>query len=394
MTFKKVFFLMIGLVLYTSLLFAQEIKAKVNDEIISSFDLSVRKKTLNFINPSLKEKELSQKALENLIEGKLKTQYAKKEKISVSKKEIEQNFLGPVLQSGKTEKDFLKELSQKGIDKKDLLKVIESNVLWWKILENQKENSRVSVSKEEVAAKKKALKADLQKTAYFIGKVYLPVLKNQSKEAVKEKALSLLSRLQKGERFENVTKGLEFVSLNWQKEDTLSKEVLLRLEKMDIGQVSSPFWVKKGYMLLLLIEKREGTKKETMTLWDMAQLLLPKEQEDKAIDLLYKEESCPSLQKKVKEIGKKSWIYSQNVTVPSRFPEKTRHLIQSEKKNRFIGPFPMGKSSLFFMRCQDIEKELLPPDSQIERMIKEEKMKDFSDYLMDEIKRSAIIEVK
>ena len=242
------------------------IKFKIENEIITNKDIDNEKKYLVSLNNDLlniSKTDLKKIAEESIIREKIKKieilKYVKLDNNSKLVDEvIKEYYLTIGLQSYK---EFEKYLNQFDLEL-DLIKEkvnIETN---WNQLIYEKYNKQLSIDIVKIKTK---LQNDISKQKYTnleydLSEIVFEIKSNETFEYKYEKILKSINE----QGFKN-TSNLYSISSNaklggkigWVGETQLSKEILNKIEKVNVGEVTKPVQVSNGFILIKINNKRK-----------------------------------------------------------------------------------------------------------------------------------------
>ena len=242
------------------------IKFKIENEIITNKDIENEKKYLVSLNNDLlniSKTDLKKIAEESIIREKIKKieilKYVKLDNNSKLVDEvIKEYYLTIGLQSYK---EFEKYLNQFDLEL-DLIKEkvnIETN---WNQLIYEKFNKQLSINIDKIKTK---LQNDISKQKYTnleydLSEIIFEIKPNETLKYKYEKILKSINE----QGFKNAS-NLYSISSNakiggkigWVRETQLSKEILNKIEKVNVGQVTKPVQMSNGFILIKINNKRE-----------------------------------------------------------------------------------------------------------------------------------------
>ena len=242
------------------------IKFKIENEIITNKDIENEKKYLVSLNNDLlniSKTDLKKIAEESIIREKIKKieilKYVKLDNNSKLVDEvIKEYYLTIGLQSYK---EFEKYLNQFDLEL-DLIKEkvnIETN---WNQLIYEKFNKQLSIDIVKIKTK---LQNDISKQKYTnleydLSEIVFEIKSNETFEYKYEKILKSINE----QGFKN-TSNLYSISSNakiggkigWVGETQLSKEILNKIEKVNVGEVTKPVQMSNGFILIKINNKRK-----------------------------------------------------------------------------------------------------------------------------------------
>lgn len=378
------------LLMWAPSVLAQSIVATVNDAPISSYDVAQRIQLMQMMRPNQGESaDLKNEALEQLINDILKIQAGEKNKFSVSKEELfgaiqrleEQNQM-PV---GSLEQ----ELSERGISKATLEKQLKADLMWLQVLRQHK-GSMPDITDQMIQNRIAQIKSDLSKEGFLLAEI---LVKDQVE------ANRVFEEIKNGSQFDMVAKRQSVAKsaekggfVGWVEADYYEDNVMEIVRQMHPNQLSKPIQTQEGYYILLLLDYKNAMP-EHVTVWELAQLAVLPTQTLEVLPQLSTLSDCKAFeewgkQKALPDSVKRGFINTQQL------PPELVDLLQKQKMKKMVGPVSMGAADLFFMKCQEQERSLLPSEEEVRSQLEVEQMMLLTDQLIRDIKRYAVIEYK
>ena len=371
---------------------AGEIKAIVNDTPISAFDVESRAKMVMLQQAGQVGKltpELKKDALNDLVDERIKVQEMHKRGIKVSQQDVLTALAHLERQNGMEAGGFKKLLAQHHIPFQTLFNQTEANLGWLRLLQ-QKEQG-ISVSDVEVKAKQKAIRKELSKESISFAEIILPT---------EEEALAVWQRLQDGADFSTMVELHSIAESRLQggrvmnvTTDYYGKTVADILNQMQVGQLSRPIPVKKGYAIILMMHKRDAVQGDTVKIWELAQAIVPPDSIAATLLAQPIKGGCPGFWETVKDDAVQGSLQQGQVT-PTQIPSDVAPMLKDAPFKKVIGPVSTPAGDLYFMKCSEQEKRIMPTDEEIKMQIETEKMEMISRQILSEIKRDVVVEYK
>ena len=242
------------------------IKFKIDNEIITNKDIENEKKYLVSLNNDLlniSKTNLKKIAEESIIREKIKKieilKYVKLDNNSKLVDEvIKEYYLALGLQGYKEFEKYLNKFDLK----LNLIKEKVSIETNWNQLIYQKFNNQLSINIDKIKTK---LQNDISKQKYTnleydLSEIVFEIKSNETFEYKYEKILKSINE----QGFKN-TSNLYSISSNakiggkigWVGETQLSKEILNKIEKVNVGEVTKPVQVSNGFILIKINNKRK-----------------------------------------------------------------------------------------------------------------------------------------
>lgn len=247
------------------------IAAIVNEDAITQSDIQDRLFLMIASSglpdsPDLRHRVMPQ-VMEGLIEERIKIQEAQRLKIEVSDDEIGKAFKTIAEQNKFTPEQFADILKRQGINKSTLDHQIRAQIGWTKIVQQQI-RPQITVSPNDVTARKSRIQEALGRTEYLVSEIFLPVDSPAQEASVRQLADKLMSELQNPKKpvpFSAVaaqfskSPGAEEKggSIGWIQQGQLPSEIDQVLPTLQEGQISSVIKGANSYHILQLNKKRE-----------------------------------------------------------------------------------------------------------------------------------------
>lgn len=265
---------------------ALDIRAVVNDEAISAYDVEQR---LNLVirtsglpdDPRVR-RDLAPRIVNVLVEEALQLQEAKRLNITVAQKEIDaalallerQNQIPP----GQLE-PFLK---QQGIDRRTLTRQIEASIAWGNVARRQLART-ITVTEEEVAKTLERIKANADKPRILAAEIFIAVDSPSDEANAKRNAQRIFEELGRGANFPQMARQFSQAAtagrggdLGWVVGGELEPELDKALSGLPKGAVTEPIRTAVGYHILAARDRREPpAKSANETVVSLRQILLP-----------------------------------------------------------------------------------------------------------------------
>lgn len=263
---KKIFLILF--ILFNSNAYSVNINnrivAKIDNQIISSFDLKNKIKTLLFFN----NEELSQEsinktkplAMRSLIDHKIKKEELLKYNSSLEKNNQNVNkYLANIALKYNTDTRGLKQIFQNNkIDYESYLSEIKVQLLWQKFIFDvykdkiELDEKEINLVLNEIIKKKKKI------NDFKLAEIEIPH-DNQNIEKIVADTQEQI----KGIGFENTAikfsispSSLDGGNLDWVNSESLSKKIYEVISKMNVGEISTPIIKTDTIMFLKLLDKK------------------------------------------------------------------------------------------------------------------------------------------
>ena len=235
------------------------IKIKINNQIITNFDLEKEFKYLTALNPNLKNisDELKIKIAKDSIAKEIikKNELKKYFELNQSDKVISQfikNFYTNLGISDET--TFEKYLNEYDWSLEDVKQKIKIEVLWNQLI-FERYKSQIKINEEELKKKIDLLEKEKKRTLYDLSEIIFQIEKNKSFE----NTINSISKSIQEIGFEN-TANLYSVAdsakiggkIGWIEESNLSSKLSEELKKINIGENTKPVSISSKFIILKL----------------------------------------------------------------------------------------------------------------------------------------------
>lgn len=254
----------------------ESVAAVVNDDVVSSYDLTQRMLLLiatSGVQPT--EENLPQfqrEALISLVDERLQFQelhrVEKEQKIDIlaDDTDVNEEIADYAKSTNMTTEQFLQYLASRGIGPETLKQQIRAQVSWARWIRGRY-GSRLRIGDDQIAAAQTRAEADAAKPQYQLGEVMIDAGRVGGMQQAVQGAQQLVTQLQQGAPFPQVAR--QFSSLptaanggdaGWVSAGEMPPEVQAAVEQMRPGQLSQPIQVKDGVYIIYLKDKRAGGK--------------------------------------------------------------------------------------------------------------------------------------
>jgi peptidyl-prolyl cis-trans isomerase SurA len=240
--------------------------AVVNDEIITMSELQNMAKSIEAnagMKPAANEtKELQHQMLDALIDRKLAKEEAKRRGMSLSEKEIDQSLEQMRQRNHLTDDEALnKALSQAGLTLKELKQQLADQLMQERLLQVAV-GAKVIISEADVRrAYDAGIKGDGGGQLHLVSiKLPFPAAADEaSKEAVKQKAETVVKEVKQGASFKEVAQrlSLEATDMGFVDQNDLDPRLGEALGKVKTNEVL-PIQTPQGLQLIQMVERRTG----------------------------------------------------------------------------------------------------------------------------------------
>ena len=265
---KKIIFYLIIFFFSINNLFAEiKILVKVNDDVITNYDIKKETNYLGILNPNVNKLDINQKL--NLAKNSLITEIIKKKEIEKLLDIKENNFLIDEYMKNfytrvnvKDKEEFLDLLKLKtNYSFEEIKSKIRVELAWNQIIYSKYIN-QVKIDEKKIISKIDSLKDDLEKQ-YFLSEIVFKKKKDQTlEETFKEIKLSINEV-----GFANAANIYSFSDsskfggkIGWLSEISLPKQINESLKKLEIGELSEFIKIGNNFVILKIEDIKINNK--------------------------------------------------------------------------------------------------------------------------------------
>ena len=269
----------------------ESVAAIVNDDIISTYDLSQRMRLLIATTGAQPTQDtlpqFQQESLVSLIDERLQLQelrrVEKDQKFSIiaTDEEINEELTAMADQNHLKLDAFLAALKAQGIGSDTLYQQIRSSMSWQKWIRGRY-GSRLRIGEDQIKATQVRMIAAASKPQYQVSEVFLDASRTGGMDAALKGATQLVAQLQQGAPFAAVARQFSASSTaaaggdaGWISPGEMPVEVDTALDQLRPGQLSQPIPVRDGVYIIYLKDKRSGSGQTLVSLKQAAIGLTP-----------------------------------------------------------------------------------------------------------------------
>ncbi|MGE5269181.1 MAG: peptidylprolyl isomerase [Thiohalocapsa sp.] len=263
------------------------IAAVVNDEVISMFDLVSRMRLIMLSSnipdtPEIRQR-IGAQVLRSLIDEKLELQEAKRKNVTATDDEIKR-ALHQIEQQNHMQPGQLNEfLKARGIDRGSLVAQLTAGIVWAKLVRRQAAQN-TEISDDEIDDALKRVKEHANEPQSRVGEIFLSVDNPAQDEETRRLAERLSQQMHQGARFSAVARQFSQSAsaavggdIGWVRPDQLGPELGKAVAQLGPGQLSPPIRTNGGYYLLLVLDRRTGSRGSgtESEVFDIVQVVFP-----------------------------------------------------------------------------------------------------------------------
>ncbi len=244
--------------------------AKVNDDAITNVDILNAIRVIFVLsgkqfNPN-NARLMVRSILQREIDGRLQSQVAARNKMSISPHEVSAKISEIAERNGMSVKELGQKFESMGINMSIFRKSIESRMLFSAIVEAMKND--IKLTPQEIAEEKKRIMDSTKQKRYHLFEIHLRVPDKNSKPALMRDAQVLLNLLKDGFSFqvlaESISQGnykLQVGDLDWVTPQNMEAPVWEVVQKLQPGEFSGIIETKSGIKIVFLDDIAEPNKK-------------------------------------------------------------------------------------------------------------------------------------
>ena len=271
---KKIFFylfIFIYLVFNQTLGFENKIIYKVNNEIVTSFDIKLEEKYLIIFNPNLKEldkTQLNKLAIDSILKELIKK--IELERYFIIEKSLDDKNLNNIIKDLyikigiKNEKDFANFLDNQNLNLKSIKNKIAIEMLWNNLI-FKKYNKQVVIN--EVLLKKQINKEikKINKTKKFLLSEIL--IKNTKDLDIKQEYEEIIQNSKKigfnntANIYSKSDSAKYGGKIGWIQETSLSPKIVKNIIDLNKGEISKPIKISDNFIILKIDDIKINKKK-------------------------------------------------------------------------------------------------------------------------------------
>lgn len=255
------------------------IAAVVNDEPITTLDVRDRMRLILFsagIEPN--EDILAQvldQALRGLIEEAIQLQTADEFDLEVDEEEIDDALSNLAQSSGESLQALRRDLENAGVPIETLRRQVRAEIAW-SILTNGRFRSRIRVSDQQIDVAMERLVAAAQQQQFRMLEILIEVPSGSGGEERARNTIETVYQLidQDDVPFQAIAQQFSAAPSAAVGGDTgyvtaasIRSQVLETVQQMPTGSISNPIRVPGGFMIVALIDRREGRVVEQLSLY-------------------------------------------------------------------------------------------------------------------------------
>lgn len=258
------------------------IAAVVNDEPITTVDVRDRMRLIIFsagVQPTEDVLvEVQEQALRGLIEEALQLQTAREFDLEVTNEEVDEALADIAARNGATLDQITRELTDAGIGVETMRRQIRSEIAW-QYLVSGRYQSRIRVSDAQIETTLSRIARSAGEAQFRVAEIMVALPSSGSEEAAQQTIETIYTQLSAGAPFPQIAQQFSAApsaaaggDAGWLTAEQMQPQIAQNARQMQPGQISNPIRVSGGYMIIALIDRRDGQVTEEI---ELQQITLP-----------------------------------------------------------------------------------------------------------------------
>jgi len=349
----------------------------VNDEPISYFDVRQRMLMLlvtSGVQPSPEVvQQLSNTALQQLVDERLQLQLAAELELEISPERIHNNVERIAQQSGATMEVLESEFSNAGISMRTLEEQVRADIAWQDIMRGRY-GRNIRISKDRINAQMALLESDSAETAYQISEIFLFAPDEESKIQARTAADTLIEQLRGGVPFGAMAQQLSKAAtaaaggdMGWVSLDDLQPEIAQAVGAITNPSILEPIVTESGVYIILVRNKREP--QEAISQMELMQIVATDNKRETIEAALEEAEQCDDLKDVADNSDNMIMANLGNVKLSDLAPDAQQRL-ENVQAGKTSEPFEMSRGWAALAVCSRKDGAAnLPSDDQLENQL-------------------------
>jgi peptidyl-prolyl cis-trans isomerase SurA len=348
--------------------------------------------------------------LRGLIDDHLKTQEAKRLKITIAPAEIASSIAGIERQNNMPAGSFEPFLKSKGIELETMRQQILAELSWVRVVRHELVPD-LHIGEAEIDQRLAMMQANLGKPEYLVAEIFLAVEDIHHEADVRTLAERLSEQLRQGAPFPALARqfsqtGASGGDLGWIEQGSLDDELMAALSKLDKGNITAPIRTIDGYHILLLRDKRlAGQADSSEPIYDILTVHLPiipgataaeRETQLKQVrDIIASDKNCDDDEKKIKQSVATAEYTRTSKIKKSEIPPEIFSLISDLSPRQISTPLDDKYLRRIFTVCGRVDpKGGLPSRDDIKTRIEDEQLDIMAKRYLRDLRRAAFVEIR
>lgn len=371
--------------------------AIVNDEIITAFDVDQRQRLLALAGNRMDANSV----LERLINDALRLQEAARGGLRVPDIEIQKAVAAVAGRSNVSVDGLRQNLAQQGIQLATLEQQLRAEIVWAELVRDRYK-SRIAISDAEIDAELGRSASSGTLVEYRLSEILVPAPNDEA--ALKAMTQQIYADI-RASSFADVARRISRApsapqggDVGWVPETSLTPTMAQVVGRMEVGQVSAPVLSDGGVRLVQLVDSRVAGA--TQTLFELQQLVVPvsrtadQASADAALrraeELRSQMTSCDQIAKLKAGLGPSSGDLGK--LTANRIPGPLRHAVIALQVGEVTPPVRSNEGFHLVMLCGKSGGANEAERERIRNRLIEERLARAAEGMLDELRRSAVID--
>jgi len=266
---------------------AQEVRiaAVVNDDIISVTDLTARTRlaliSASFPDTAENRQRVTAQVMRTLIDEKLELQEAKRLNVTISDKELDEQYKHLEQVNNMPAGGLDRFLAGNNIDRTVLIGQLRAQLTWQRLI-RRRMGSNVGVGEDEITDELKRFETDRDRPQDRVAEIFLSVDSPDQDADVQRTADHLVDEIRHGGDFAKVARQFSQSAtaaiggdVGWVPSGTLDPRADEVIKNMKPGQMSPPVRLSGGWFIYYLIDRRTGGADSSDVTVNLTQVVFP-----------------------------------------------------------------------------------------------------------------------
>ena len=258
------------------------IAALVNDFPITTVDVRNRMRLIiasTGVQPTPEALgRIQEQAMRSLVDETLQLQEAVEYEVVVDPAEVDAAIQNIALQNDADPAEIERDLAASGIAVTTLRRQLEAEIAW-QILVGGRYSNRIRISNQQIQGTLERVAATASEPQYRLAEIFLEIPVSADEDQAQQRAIAVMTQLQQGGSFQAVAQQFSDApsaanggEIGWLLVGQMRPEIAQVAQALQAGQLSRPFRVPGGLMIIALIDEREGS---TSIQYELTQVTLP-----------------------------------------------------------------------------------------------------------------------
>jgi peptidyl-prolyl cis-trans isomerase SurA len=243
---------------------AQHVELIVNGDVITTYDIEQRMK---FVQMSSHKPGVRNDIIQDLIDDKLKVQFARRYRIEVPDSEIDSSYGEMAHRMHLSSEQLTQALAQGGVDADTLKSKIRSDIVWQNIIRGKYQGD-LQIREKDILAELQTEKKDEKEQVGYVYRLrpilfLVPRGESQLAEARRKDAEALRARFTEcdsGLRFARTLRDVAVRDVIVKSSSDLPPALREILDKTEVGHLTAPEMTPQGVELFAMCERKETTE--------------------------------------------------------------------------------------------------------------------------------------